>query len=172
MAAETTVQRFPDEGRGLCSHTKVSARPVFRLKWAVPVAALPMKCPDEETVIASLTMEDTLQRLLFDAVPKLPKTNFYDRVVIPLTSKRAILQQFPCSHPDINRMKSIERTFAYWLRMDRAIEAVAQRCSKCQQAIKLPHTTKLLSDLKLQLHGPTYTWISPDMLMVSHILSR
>lgn len=45
MAAEMTVQRFPEvfhEGLGLFNHTEANAQPVFRLKRPVPVAALPM----------------------------------------------------------------------------------------------------------------------------------
>lgn len=63
---------------------------------------------------------------------------FADRAVIPSALKRAVLQQFRNSHLDVSRMKFLTGTFANWPETVKDVEAVVQRCSKCQQAVKLP----------------------------------
>ncbi|VDL60571.1 unnamed protein product [Hymenolepis diminuta] len=59
------------------------------------------------------------------------------RAIIPSAFKQAVSQQFPGSYLSVSRMKSTARAFAYCPGMDKDIEAVVQRCSKCQQAAKL-----------------------------------
>lgn len=54
-----------------------------------------------------------------------------DRVVIPLALKRTALQRFHGSHPCVNRVKVIARTFTYGLGTYKLIKAVVQRCPKC-----------------------------------------
>ncbi|KAA3681810.1 uncharacterized protein DEA37_0004819 [Paragonimus westermani] len=63
---------------------------------------------------------------------------FADRVVVPRSLRRAVLHQFHSGHPGTSRMKAIARGFAYWPGMDDHISELVKRCSKCQQAAKLP----------------------------------
>ncbi|KAM3176929.1 hypothetical protein ACTXT7_005513 [Hymenolepis weldensis] len=57
--------------------------------------------------------------------------NFADRIVIPPTIKRAVLQQFHSSHQDVTCMKSTLKTLAYGPGIDGDSKAVVQGCSKC-----------------------------------------
>ena len=63
---------------------------------------------------------------------------FGERVVVPSKLRRAVLRQFHASHPGINRMKSIARSYAYWPKMDEHIEDLVRNCFRCQQAAKFP----------------------------------
>ncbi|XP_065086845.1 uncharacterized protein K02A2.6-like [Ochlerotatus camptorhynchus] len=47
---------------------------------------------------------------------------FHDRVVVPSKFRRQILKQFHHGHPGMVRMKSIARSFVYWLGIDNDIE--------------------------------------------------
>ncbi|BHF84818.1 hypothetical protein SprV_0902797000 [Sparganum proliferum] len=63
---------------------------------------------------------------------------FADRVVIPSFLRPTVLRQFHSAHPGTSRMKSIARSFAYWPRIDGDIDDLVRRCSRCQQAAKIP----------------------------------
>ncbi|KAA3676453.1 uncharacterized protein DEA37_0008229 [Paragonimus westermani] len=63
---------------------------------------------------------------------------FADRVVLPCSIRRAVLHQFHSDHPGTSRMKAIARWFAYRPGMDDHTSELVKRCSKCQQAPKLP----------------------------------
>nr|VZI02037.1 unnamed protein product [Spirometra erinaceieuropaei] len=45
---------------------------------------------------------------------------------------------FHAAHPGTSRMKSIARSFAYWPGIDGDIDDLVRRCSRCQQAAKMP----------------------------------
>ncbi|BHF62749.1 hypothetical protein SprV_0200573500 [Sparganum proliferum] len=63
---------------------------------------------------------------------------FSDHVVIPSSLRPTVLRQFHVAHPGTSRMKSIARSFAYWPGIDGDIDDLVRRCSRCQQAAKLP----------------------------------
>nr|VZI06583.1 unnamed protein product [Spirometra erinaceieuropaei] len=63
---------------------------------------------------------------------------FADRVVIPSSLRPTVLRQFHAGHPSTSRMKSIARSFAYWPGIDGDIDDLVRRCSRCQQAAKMP----------------------------------
>ncbi|BHF84807.1 hypothetical protein SprV_0902795900 [Sparganum proliferum] len=145
--------------------------------------------PDEDTVIAAISIEDDVRRQLSDAIrgvhvtaadirrsteqdPVLrqvityvqtcwPTTAlpgdfrqlflrraslsvvdsclmFADRVVIPSFLRPTVLRPFHAAHPGTSRMKSISRSFAYWPGIDGDIDDLVRRCSRCQQAAKMP----------------------------------
>nr|VZH91149.1 unnamed protein product [Spirometra erinaceieuropaei] len=145
--------------------------------------------PEEDTVIAAISIEDDVRRQLSDAVRGIPVTAadirrateqdpvlrqaityvqtcwtttalagdlrqlflrraslsvvdsclmFADRVVIPSSLRPTVLRQFHAAHPGTSRMKSIARSFAYWPGIDGDIYDLVRRCSRCQQAAKMP----------------------------------
>nr|VZI29405.1 unnamed protein product [Spirometra erinaceieuropaei] len=63
---------------------------------------------------------------------------FSDRVVLPSSLRPAILGKFHATHPGTSRMKSIVRSFACKPGIDDDIDDLVRRCSRCQQAAKMP----------------------------------
>ncbi|BHF65822.1 hypothetical protein SprV_0200883500 [Sparganum proliferum] len=63
---------------------------------------------------------------------------FADRVLIPSFLRPTVLRQFHTTHPGTSRMKSIARSFAFWPGIDGDIDDLVRRCSRCQQAAKMP----------------------------------
>ncbi|BHF81926.1 hypothetical protein SprV_0802506100 [Sparganum proliferum] len=145
--------------------------------------------PEEDTVIAAISIEDDVRRQLSDAIRGIPVNAadirhateqdpvlrqaikcvqtcwptttlagdlrqlflrraslsvvdsclmFADRVVIPSSLRPTVLRQFHAAHPGTSRMKSIARSFAYWPGIDGDIDDLVRRCSRCQQAAKMP----------------------------------
>ncbi|BHF57490.1 hypothetical protein SprV_0100043200 [Sparganum proliferum] len=145
--------------------------------------------PEEDTVIAAISIEDDVRRQLSDAIRGIPVTAtdirhateqdpvlrqaityvqtcwpttalagdlrqlflrraslsvvdsclmFADRVVISSSLRPTVLRQFHAAHPGTSRMKSIARSFAYWPGIDGDIDDLVRRCSRCQQAAKMP----------------------------------
>nr|VZI33584.1 unnamed protein product [Spirometra erinaceieuropaei] len=145
--------------------------------------------PEEDTVIAAISIEDDVRRQLSDAIRGIPVTAadirrateqdpvlrqaityvqtcwpttalagdlrqlflrraslpvvdsclmFADHVVIPSSLRPTVLRQFHAAHPGTSRMKSIARSFAYWPGIDGDIDDLVRRCSRCQQAAKMP----------------------------------
>ncbi|BHF66177.1 hypothetical protein SprV_0200919300 [Sparganum proliferum] len=145
--------------------------------------------PEEDTVVATISIEDDVRRQLSDAIRGIPVTAadirhateqdpvlrqaityvqtcwpttalagdlrqlflrraslsvvdsclmFADRVVIPSSLRPTVLRQFHAAHPGTSRMKSIARSFAYWPGIDGDIDDLVRRCSRCQQAAKMP----------------------------------
>ncbi|BHF72892.1 hypothetical protein SprV_0401596300 [Sparganum proliferum] len=145
--------------------------------------------PEEDTVIATISIEDDVRRQLSDAIRGIPVTAadirhatkqdpvlrqaityvqtcwpttalagdlrqlflrraslsvvdsclmFADRVVIPSSLRPTVLRQLHAAHPGTSRMKSIARSFAYWPGIDGDIDDLVRRCSRCQQAAKMP----------------------------------
>nr|VZI13561.1 unnamed protein product [Spirometra erinaceieuropaei] len=157
--------------------------------------------PEEDTVIAAISIEDDVRRQLSDAIRGIPVTAadirrateqdpvlrqaityvqtcwpttalagdihqlflrraslsvvdsclmFADRVVIPSSLRPTVLRQFRSAHPGTSRMKFIARSFAYWPDIDGGIDDLVRRCSRCQQAAKMP------------LRQPPIPWQSPE----------
>nr|VZH96691.1 unnamed protein product [Spirometra erinaceieuropaei] len=145
--------------------------------------------PEEDTVIAAISIEDDVRRQLSDAIRGIPVTAadirrateqdpvlrqaityvqtcwpitalagdlrqlflrrasvsvvdsclmFADRMVIPSSLRPTVLRQFHAAHPGTSRMKSIARSFVYWPGIDGDIDDLVRRCSRCQQAAKMP----------------------------------
>nr|VZI00654.1 unnamed protein product [Spirometra erinaceieuropaei] len=145
--------------------------------------------PEEDTVIADISIKDDVRRQLSDAIRGIPVTaadirrateqdpvlrqaityvqtcwpttvlagdlrqlflrraslsvvdsclTFADRVVIPSSLRPTVLRQFHAAHPGTSRMKSIARSFNYWPGIDGDIDDLVRRCSRCQQAAKMP----------------------------------
>ncbi|BHF75116.1 hypothetical protein SprV_0501821100 [Sparganum proliferum] len=145
--------------------------------------------PEEDTVIAAISIEDDVRRQLSDAIRGIPVSAadvrhateqdpvlrqaityvqtcwpttalagdlrqlflrraslsvvdsclmFADRVVIPSSLRHTVLRQSHATHPGTSRMKSIARSFAYWPGIDGVIDDLVRRCSRCQQAAKMP----------------------------------
>ncbi|BHF63607.1 hypothetical protein SprV_0200660100 [Sparganum proliferum] len=145
--------------------------------------------PEEDTVIAAISIEDDVRRQLSDAIQGIPVTAadirhateqdpvlrqaityvqtcrpttalagdlrqlflrraslsvvdsclmFADRVVIPSSLRPTVLRQFHAAHPGTSRIKSIARSFAYWPGIDGDIDDLVRRCSRYQQAAKMP----------------------------------
>ncbi|BHF57274.1 hypothetical protein SprV_0100021500 [Sparganum proliferum] len=63
---------------------------------------------------------------------------FADRVMIISPLQPTVPRQFHVAHPGTSRMKSVARSFAYWPGIDGDIDDLVRRCSRCQQAAKMP----------------------------------
>ena len=63
---------------------------------------------------------------------------YAQKVVIPRVLWKKVLKEFHLGHPDISRMKSLMRSFTYWLKMDQDIEDFVRHCEGCQLAAKSP----------------------------------
>ncbi|BHF74808.1 hypothetical protein SprV_0501789600 [Sparganum proliferum] len=158
--------------------------------------------PEEDTVIAAISIEDDVRRQLSDAIRGSPVTTadirhateqdpvlrqaityvqtcwlttalagdlrqpflrraslsvvdsclmFADRVMIPSALRPTVLRQFHAAHPGTSRRKSIARSFAYWPGIDGDIDDLVRRCSRCQQAAKMPP------------RQPPVPWETPEM---------
>ncbi|BHF79672.1 hypothetical protein SprV_0702279400 [Sparganum proliferum] len=145
--------------------------------------------PEEDTVIAAISIEDDVRSQLSDAIRGIPVTaadirrateqdpvlrhaityvqtgrptaalagdlrqlflrraslslvdsclTFADHVLISSSLRPTVLRQFHAAHPGTSRMKSIARSFAYWPGIDGDIDDLVRRCSRCQQAAKMP----------------------------------
>ncbi|BHF67670.1 hypothetical protein SprV_0301069800 [Sparganum proliferum] len=145
--------------------------------------------PEEDTVVAAISIEDDVRRQLSDAIRGIPVTAadirrateqdpvlrqaityvqtcwpttalagdlrhlflrraslsvvdsclmFADRVVIPSSLRPTVLRQFHAAHPGTSRMKSAARSSAHWTGIDGDIDDLVRRCSRCQQAAKVP----------------------------------
>ena len=63
---------------------------------------------------------------------------YIDRVVMPYTLQKKILEEFHTGHPEILIMKSLMRDYTYWPRMDQNIENLVKQCRRCQLAARDP----------------------------------
>ncbi|BHF75688.1 hypothetical protein SprV_0501878400 [Sparganum proliferum] len=59
-------------------------------------------------------------------------------VVISSLLRPPVLRQFHAAHPSTCRVKSTDSSFAYGLGIDSHIDDLIRRCSRCQQAAKMP----------------------------------
>ena len=65
---------------------------------------------------------------------------YSERVVIPKKLQNRILRNFHTGHPGINRMKSLMRSYVYWLKMDNDIMDIIKKCKVCALTAKAPLT--------------------------------
>ncbi|XP_055585498.1 uncharacterized protein K02A2.6-like [Uranotaenia lowii] len=70
---------------------------------------------------------------------------FQERVVVPHTYRKRLLNQFHQGHPGVVRMKAVARSFVYWPGIDGEIEDFVKRCTHCAIAAKAPTKVKLES---------------------------
>ena len=55
-----------------------------------------------------------------------------NRVVIPVASRKQIIEQLHQSHPGITRMKGLAQSFVWWTGMDLELENKVKSCPSCQ----------------------------------------
>ncbi|CAI5640403.1 unnamed protein product [Oreochromis niloticus] len=60
------------------------------------------------------------------------------RVIVPPPGWSQIIEVLHEAHPGISRMKSLARSFVWWLGMDSALEDKVKACSQCQSNQKMP----------------------------------
>ncbi|XP_037036075.1 uncharacterized protein K02A2.6-like [Bradysia coprophila] len=70
---------------------------------------------------------------------------FNERVVIPLSLQKEILQRLHVAHPGIVRMKALARSYVYWPNIDKDITEYVQSCSRCASTAKAPIKATLSS---------------------------
>nr|VZI09131.1 unnamed protein product [Spirometra erinaceieuropaei] len=75
---------------------------------------------------------------------------FADRVGIPSSLLPTVLRQFHAASTGTSPMKSIARSFAYWLGIDGDIDTLVRRCCRCQQVVKM------------SLRKPPVPWQPPE----------
>ncbi|XP_058975615.1 uncharacterized protein K02A2.6-like [Musca domestica] len=68
---------------------------------------------------------------------------FNNRIVIPKSYQRQILQQLHRGHLSAERSKAIARSYVYWPNIDKQIEDFVRKCKNCQHAAKSPVKTNL-----------------------------
>ena len=63
---------------------------------------------------------------------------FGERVVIPTSLQKRVIEQLHSGHPGVARMKAVARRYAYWPNIDKDIEEFVKMCFKCATAAKSP----------------------------------
>ncbi len=65
------------------------------------------------------------------------------RVVIPPPGRELVLKQLHDTHPGINKMKSLARSYVWWPGLDTDIISTVQRCETCEVNSPLPSKAPL-----------------------------
>ena len=52
--------------------------------------------------------------------------------MVPTAGRQIVLQQLHDTHPGINRMKSLARSYVWWPGLDSDIQSTVQKCDVCQ----------------------------------------
>nr|CDJ82258.1 RNA-directed DNA polymerase (reverse transcriptase) and Integrase domain containing protein [Haemonchus contortus] len=68
-----------------------------------------------------------------------------NRLVIPKSLQRRVLQVLHKAHPGQTRMKMLARSYVYWPSMEEDIEKLVRNCTTCAQQAKNPVKTELQS---------------------------
>nr|CDJ86255.1 RNA-directed DNA polymerase (reverse transcriptase) and Integrase domain containing protein [Haemonchus contortus] len=68
-----------------------------------------------------------------------------NRLVIPKSLQRRVLQALHKAHPGQTRMKMLARSYVYWPSMEADIEKLVRNCATCAQQAKDPVKTELQS---------------------------
>ena len=71
------------------------------------------------------------------------------RVIIPPTLRRDVLQELHISHPGHTRMKALSRSYVWWPTMDESTETTVNNCLICQSMRNLPDK------------APYHPWVFP-----------
>lgn len=94
-------------------------------------------------------IEDEVLKIFFNRRESLCETEdcllFKDRIVIPLSLQKKILQQLHVSHPGIVRMKALARSYVYRPNIDKDIVDYVHSCSRCASTAKAPIKSELSS---------------------------
>ena len=64
-------------------------------------------------------------------------------VIVPPSLKDKVLQELHDTHPGISRMKSLARSYVWWLNLDSHIENTVSLCSTCQSMRSHPRTVQI-----------------------------
>lgn len=67
------------------------------------------------------------------------------RVVTPPQARKVLLRDLRNSHPGINRMKSLPRSYLWWPKRDSDIEVTVHHCDTCQTHRGMPSGAPLHS---------------------------
>ena len=65
------------------------------------------------------------------------------RVVVPDKGREQVLTMLHQAHPGMSKMKSLARSYVWWPKMDREIEACVKACQMCQSNQKAPPAVPL-----------------------------
>ena len=60
------------------------------------------------------------------------------RVIVPPKVQERVLEELHSTHPGVNRMKSITRSYVWWPGMDAEIENRVKVCHSCQENVNSP----------------------------------
>ena len=66
-----------------------------------------------------------------------------NRVVTPPAGQQKVIEELHEGHPGISRMKSLIRSFVWWLGMDNDLEKKVKGCFNCQSTRHRPPTAPL-----------------------------
>ena len=72
------------------------------------------------------------------------------RVVVPKVFHEPLLKELHCSHVGMSRMKSLARSYFWWLHLDSQIENLSRNCVECSAASRNPPK------------APAHPWIVPQ----------
>ena len=65
------------------------------------------------------------------------------RVVVPPQGRQLVLDELHETHPGVNRMKALARSYIWWPNMDADIERVVKLCPDCQAVRPAPPSARL-----------------------------
>ena len=65
------------------------------------------------------------------------------RVVVPPQGRQSLLRELHETHPGVSKMKSLARSYTWWLNMNKEIEEVVKSCQSCQANQHSPAPTQL-----------------------------
>ncbi|KXJ74169.1 hypothetical protein RP20_CCG014257 [Aedes albopictus] len=68
-----------------------------------------------------------------------------ERLVIPSTCRKKVLQQLHKGHPGVERMRSIARQYVYWPNIDDDVSRLVRSCNECASVAKTDRKTNLES---------------------------
>ena len=60
------------------------------------------------------------------------------RVVVPKKLQKQVLEELHATHPGMQRMKLVARSFVWWPQIDNDIEALTRSCQSCKRAKQGP----------------------------------
>ena len=79
------------------------------------------------------------------------------KVVVPAAGRQIVLQQLHDTHPGINRMKSLARSYVWWPGLDADIQSTVQKCDVCQSNKGNPQKLHFTLGNGLHDHGHDFT---------------
>ncbi|XP_053686542.1 uncharacterized protein K02A2.6-like [Sabethes cyaneus] len=117
--------------------------------------------PNEDYVIASIELEETMEDIVKQSVKVPQLQQFYqrrdslsvvsdcliygERLVIPTKFQDRVLRLLHKGHPGVERMRSVARNYVYWPGIDEQISQRVRSCVECSRAAKTNSKTNLES---------------------------